>query len=228
MDLYHYTDVHGLENILKSRKIRFTSLKYVDCKSENLSSNLFDYGSNIFVSCFTIKNEESVELWNTNSEYGQGVRLKFQKDLINGFTKKYKREDIKYIVHGDGKIYKVEYTNDQEKIYPKIFQKNNIGKGVFLQNIGKYKNLSYKLEEEWRYKLIVCSYLERNNGNYCMLEKVPIDHYDVDINKEALYNMEVTIGYNVKIKEKDRIYKLINEYNNENFAQIICKESVLK
>lgn len=55
--------------------------------------------------------------------------------------------------------------------------------------MGKSKSLSYNLEEEWRDKLIVCSYLERNNSNYCMIEKLPIDHYDVDINKEALYKL---------------------------------------
>lgn len=228
MNLYHYTRIETLSKILESKKIRFTSLLNVDDSEEKWSSDLFDHGKHIFVACFTAKEKESIEMWNMHKGNGEGVRLKFDKDVINKFTKIHDRDGDKYIVHCKGELYQIEYTDDQEKIYPKILKDSNIGDGIHLPLLGKYKNTFWDFQEEWRYSLIVYIYYVIEGKEYVDLKSIPCEYYDVEINKEALYNMEITLGYNVNENEAENVRALINEYNKENNTKITVKNSVLK
>lgn len=233
MELCHYTKIDTMYKILESKKMRFTSLKNVDDQEEKWTKDLYDHGKHIFVCCFTSESKENIALWNMHKGNGEGIRLKFKRDIFRKFTYKGENKNGKYIVHGADRIIKVEYTDDESKIYPEVFVGENEKEGIYLPVLGVYKRSEWNFENEYRYKIFMYNYRKNNslkvNGDkwLCEVNTIPFEYYDVAINKAALNDMEITLGYNINEDSKKKVYEYIKQYNKKNKTNISVKESYL-
>lgn len=132
----------------------------------------------------------------------QGIRSVIPpKDLYNGFYYAPSEQGINEILH------KVTYTDDTEKLYPRIVTRDTNQLHLWLTEIGVFKSTYWKFQKEWRY--IVWSLpedpLERkvplfeqmlriieglNNGTL----KPSFDYYDLKIREDALREIKVTLS----------------------------------
>ncbi|WP_288343071.1 DUF2971 domain-containing protein [uncultured Dubosiella sp.] len=189
--LYHYTSLETLALILKNKTICFNNLLYVDDIEEAETQDMGKFGKLIYVSCWTEDSEESIPLWNLYTPNMHGVRIRmprfpFKKYRFNkgdfyltedietyiDFKKIYK-EDKASIVSSEPHLEKIEYTDDQDKLFPKIItescekavekylcakdindileNKNELSFSFSLKDIGRYKRLNWAFQKEWRY-----------------------------------------------------------------------------
>lgn len=187
--LYHYTSLDTLALILKNKTICFNNLLYVDDIEESLSKDMGDFGKYINVSCWTAEEKESIALWNLYTPNMHGVRIRMP---IFPF-KKYKYHKGEYFLDNDietfiniGRLYdddkgsttadqpkliKVEYTDDDQKLYPKIKKCNvenaaekylsansmedlderNLTITYSFNELGRFKRTDWSFQKEWRY-----------------------------------------------------------------------------
>lgn len=134
--LYHYTSIEILLLILKNKTLAFNSLQNVDDIEEAKSEDIENIGKMCYVSCWTYDKGESIPMWNMYTNM-HGVRIKLKEFPF----KKYQYEEGEYqlkkcesyinfkklyeenkanISYDSPKLYNVEYTNDRDKLYPKI------------------------------------------------------------------------------------------------------------
>lgn len=159
--LYHYTKLDTLELILKSKKLRFSSLLDVDDLCEGQAKDLKDVGKYVFVSCFTYDDEESIPIWSMYANNGNGIRIKMNlfpfKDLeqittYSTFSYEYDKLD-RYTILFLNEPYMVEYVskNEMNKIFPKIVKEKDIDIGC----IGITKVDNWKFQKEVRFKIVI-------------------------------------------------------------------------
>lgn len=75
--LYHYTDLKTLKLILMNKTLRFTSLKYMDDKTESLTGEGTDLGKFIFSSSWS-EIEDSIPQWAMYGDFSRGVCIKMK------------------------------------------------------------------------------------------------------------------------------------------------------
>lgn len=84
MKIYHYTTIENLALILKHKTIRFNRLDNMEDPCEKtFLMNQTDWSPYIYVSCWTENPEESIPLWHTYTDGGNGVRIGIDKDFID-------------------------------------------------------------------------------------------------------------------------------------------------
>lgn len=184
--LYHYTSIETLALILKNRTICFNNLLSVDDLEEAGTIDMGNFGKYINVSCWTEDRQESIPLWNLYTPNMKGVRIGLPKFPF----KKYHFTSGQYNLQDDIDTYinlnwvyrsncgsivsdmpilcKVEYTEDQNKLFPKIRECNDIDglmnfintgeikgneiKATYsFKELGKYKRTNWTFQKEWRY-----------------------------------------------------------------------------
>ncbi|WP_310603562.1 DUF2971 domain-containing protein [Anaerosporobacter sp.] len=194
--LYHYTSLETLALILKNKTLCFNNLLNVDDIEEAQSQDMGKIGAFVYVSCWTEDMEESIPLWNLYTPNMHGVRIRLP---VFPFVKyHYKRgemffgEDTETFInckalYDENKIcvsascpllIKVEYTNDYDKLFPKVkreslvgdlqkfleakdmnnlgdIMKDNIEVSYSFEDIGNYKRENWKFQNEWRYKITI-------------------------------------------------------------------------
>ena len=136
--LYHYTSLDTLALILHNKTICFNNLSYVDDIEEAETRDMGEFGKFVYVSCWTDDEEESIPLWNMYTPNMHGVRIRMPKFPFK--KRKYQKgqfylgEDIEtYInmkkIFDENKasivptaphLVKVEYTEDNNKLFPQI------------------------------------------------------------------------------------------------------------
>lgn len=178
--LFHYTNLQSLALILKTKTIKFNSLINMDDKEEKITKDIENGGKYCFVSSWTDEDKESIPMWNLYSHM-TGIRIKMERDpfikyiwevpfildekIESYFDIKqiYKYDIFPYIT--DNILYKIEYTNDKNKIFPNIKKYVENGFHINYDILGKYKNDVWAFQKEWRYILYIrpvklSSYLE--------------------------------------------------------------------
>lgn len=249
--LYHYTSSETLELILKNKTICFNNLLAVNDKNESKSLQFDNFGKMYFVSCWTNKNQESIPMWNMYADNMRGVRIKMPKYPFEKYHYKkgecfsisdadsfidYKTlfiENKVFITPDSPKLYKIEYTNEYNKIYPNIL-KYDLEKSIYsISELGKYKGEEWSFENEYRYliKILPIRYSEiifinnenvikninkrMQDDNYLM----PIEHYFLNVRENVIDNIEVMLGPKVSKEKEIYIKKVVNKY---------CKNGVVK
>jgi Protein of unknown function (DUF2971). len=192
--LYHYTSLDTLALILHNRTICFNNLSYVDDIEEAETRDMGEFGKFVYVSCWTDDEEESIPLWNMYTPNMHGVRIRMPKFPFK--KRKYQKgqfylgEDIEtYInmkkIFDENKagivptaphLVKVEYTEDNNKLFPKIktesfdgalqeflelkdmeeIRNKNIEVNYSFKDIGRFKRKNWKFQREWRYIITLC------------------------------------------------------------------------
>lgn len=256
--LYHYTSIETLALILKNKTICFNNLLNVDDTEESESSDLVNFGKYINVSCWTPDKEESIPLWNLYTPKMKGVRVglpqfPFKKYLFKAGQYGLTEDTATYInqewVYNSNigaitldmpTLLKVEYTDDEEKIYPTVRNCDDIltlreviatgnmcGKNFNVtysyEDVGKYKRSNWSFQNEWRYLIKSSPLSPKDNPTFnSHIEVVrriedtespaPYDKIFLEIDEIFLDEMEILIGPNCSEADKIIINSLISQY----------------
>lgn len=268
--LYHYTSIETLALILKNKTICFNNLLNVDDLEEAVTQDMGNFGKYINVSCWTSDSEESIPLWNLYTPNMKGVRIRLPKYPF----KKYHYSADKYNLSEDIDTYidlkwlyntnlecivskipslcEVKYTNDENKIFPKVRQCNDIdalnefietgqchGKELSVsysfEELGVYKRSNWSFQQEWRY-IISSSPISINENPSIEMHReairriednefpAPFDKIFLSIDEKCLEKLEILVGPKVTDGDKIIIEALVNQYA----PKATIKESKLK
>ena len=166
--LYHYTSIHNLALILKNKTFRFCNLLNVDDTDEAYTSDLGSAGKYALVSCWTATNEDVLPMWSMYTPNMSGVRIKMKKTPFKVYQYEpgelhFKEKVVSNINYYDEnickyaiapscpKLIKVEYTNDESLLYPKIRIENGENVKISFEKMIKYKREYWNFQNEYRY-----------------------------------------------------------------------------
>lgn len=263
--LYHYTRIETLLAILKNKTLAFNSLQNVDDLEEAQTRDIKKFGRFYYVSCWTDESEESIPMWSMYSKNMTGIRIKLKKYPFKKFIYKkgefnFKEESEGYIdiekLYKENKgtvvvnglqLFKVSYTDNRELIYPQIETISGNSKKYDISKIGKYKNISWNFQKEWRYGIFISPWgidelkdtlnvKDYTFEELCIKQQLlisrlkdekvlpPYNKYFIELSNEALNDMEITLGPKVSDEQKEIVEMIINKYN----SNIKIKDSILK
>lgn len=254
--LYHYTNIETLALILQNHTFRFNSLEKMDDLQEKEVADVKNIGQFCYISSWTDDTIESIPMWKMYSSIESGIRIKLRKlpfkqhdntaksisdaigqpvkDNLNGgslkslipyadmFTKKF----VCVGATPENILHKVEYTSDNNKLYPKLVTTNGDSFNIAMGQLGKYKNLHWAFQNEWRYILTLLP-LDLNQpveksateaqimGNKILLglEKQPFPHYDMILDEEAYSEMEITLSPKISAGNRIIVESLVEKFN---------------
>lgn len=254
--LYHYTSIETLALILKNRTIRFNSLDKMDDLQEQQTADIKNIGQFCYISSWTDDATESIPMWNMYASLNLGVRIKLRKNpfkiynttaedlskvanvLVNDESNGEPLQSIIPIAEMFAKgffsvqamsknlLIKVEYTNDKEKLYPRLLSEEGERFSIALGELGKYKNLHWRFQNEWRYILTILPLnlnqsIETSLQNFKLIankirygvEKQPFPYYDMHLSDEAFSKIEITLSPRISAGSKIIVESLIEKYN---------------
>ena len=244
--LYHYTNTETLALILSNKTIRFNSLNNVDDLQEQETSDVKNFGQYCFVSCWTDDAEESIPMWKMYGNFTSGIRIKMKKyPFLERATVPYLSEDgleenktlitlkemmdkkivaAEDIVRQKDILFKVEYTTEQDKLYPKMLDYE--ASHIALDKLGRYKNKGWEFQKEWRYRLLLLpidmtdfdkKYVSVVRTIYKMLCEVPsmlpFTYYDIQIADEAFSDMEIMLSPKISAGNRKIVETIVEKYN---------------
>lgn len=230
--LFHYTNIQSLALILHSKTFKFNSLMKVDDELECLSQDIGYAGKYCFVSSWTDDEKESIPMWALYTDL-KGIRIKmetnpfirykwadplFPKQEIESYlslNQIYKNDCLPYLTDNSQILYKINYTDDIDKIIPKTKVEVQNGFHIDYNRIGKHKSSIWKFQREWRYILYLrpvklSDYLKSINigktsykKNIAENKDLPLTELYLDLRDECIDNMEVLCA--PKMNRGDRI-----------------------
>ena len=148
-------------------------------------------------------------------------------------------EDKTTIAANQPQLFKVEYTDDENLIYPTIRSvKNNFerqgnivvnrqqSKTYSFDKLGKYKRKEWSFQNEVRYiinmslwsmkELENCQSVEQQYNLVNRLEdekyKAPYDLFFLKLREDALLNMEIMLGPKVTESQKEIVHLIVKKY----------------
>lgn len=254
--LYHYTNIETLALILKNRTIRFNSLNKMDDLQEQQTADVKNIGQFCYISSWTEDSTENIPMWNMYASLNLGVRIKLRKNpfkiynntaeslskvvnaTVNDESNGKPLQSIIPIAEMFSKgfmsiqamtkdlLVKVEYTDDKEKLYPHLLSEDGESFSIALGELGKYKNLHWKFQNEWRYILTILPLnlnqpVENSLKNFQLIankmrlgiEKQPFPYYDMHLSDEAFSEMEITLSPHISAGNKIIAESLVEKYN---------------
>lgn len=270
--LYHYTSIETLALILENKTLCFNNLLYVDDSEEAETSDMEKFGKFAYVSCWTRDEQESIPLWNLYTPDMHGVRIRLPQFPFKKY--KYKKgeysldkdvdtyinieklynEDKVSIILTQPELIEIEYTDDIEKLYPKVrtvsskedlrkyLNEGKIENDKFkvkysFTELGRYKRKEWSFQKEWRYIYRVSPMgLKESNPPtpekqrelirriQDMKYKPAYSRMFFDLDDKALENIEVLCGPKMNDAEKIIVKTLLKQYCPNG----IYKESKLK
>lgn len=239
--LYHYTNLQSLAMILQSKTIKFNCLTKVDDMEEVMCQDIIYGGKYCFVSSWTDEDQESIPMWNLYSKLN-GVRIKLKKNPFNKFLwndplfpeqkvesylsleQIYKYDIFPYFPLDGEILYKVLYTDEKEKIYPKLKNDVAFGYHVDYEKLGKYKRKLWEFQREWRYVIYLrpvklSEYMKSvDHGKQCYKYNImnnidlPISELFLGIDVNCIKYLEVMCGPKMDRGEKILLDCLMSNY----------------
>ena len=135
-------------------------------------------------------------------------------------------------------LYKVQYTNDDNKIFPNLKTYVENGFHIDYDKLGRYKRDVWSFQNEWRYILYIrpvrlSDFLSSiDNGKIIYKQNIlsnidlPITELFLKLNIESMNNMEILCAPKMSQGDKILLRCLINEYCPS--AKIIESELKIK
>lgn len=265
--LYHYTNLETLALILKNRTIRFNSLDKMDDLQEKETADIKNIGQFCYISSWTEDATESIPMWNMYASLNSGIRIKLCKNPFKQYenteTNLSPVVHASITDNSGGKpllsviplaemfakgfvapqamardlLRKVEYTDDKDKLYPKLLSENGNNFTIAMGELGQYKNLHWSFQSEWRYILnilpinlnqpVAASMKDFQlvaNKVRMGIEKQPFPHYDMVIADDAFADMEITLSPRISAGNRIIVQSLVEKYNP---AAVLCDSSLL-
>lgn len=239
--LYHYTNLSSLGSILKSGTIRLNPLTKMDDMDEEEIRDFKNFAKYVFVSSWTSDSKESIPFWNMYTREMTGVRLRLRSfpfevyewdysPEINGTSDLHPKYIPKELAENDRFailplafklfFFPVEYTYDENKIYPSIKDIDDSSVMLSLDNVGRYKRKEWDFQSEWRYRLVYFDAGVKELGEKPgeVLERMQkgsnpaIDHVDLKLSKESLRDVEILTGPKMAPGDKELLRLLCKEY----------------
>lgn len=254
--LYHYTNIETLALILKNRSIRFNSLNKMDDLQEQETADLKNIGQFCYISSWTDDETESIPMWNMYASLNLGVRIKLRKNPFKVYenlasdlskvlgapvtdksdgnppqsiiplSEMFSKGFFTIQAMSQELLHKVEYTDDKDKLYPHLLKEDGEHFSIALGELGKYKNLHWKFQNEWRYILNILPLdlkqpVENSIRNFQItankmrlgLEKQPFPFYDMTISDSAFSDMQITLSPRISAGSRIIVQNLIEKYN---------------
>ena len=255
--LYHYTNIESLALILKNKTFRLNSLNNMDDLEENMTADVKNVGMFTYISSWTDSSRESIALWKQYTNTTTGVRIELPKNPFKKYSVKnmlspsllkqmnITDENIKSIIRldkmlaskyftqvltGDDILFKVLYTEDEDKILPKIYSYDAATDSgtLALGEVGKYKRYDWNYQKEWRY---IIQFLPENvltvltDGGKSFQKvfvdimngtaKQPFPYYDLEIADEAFKKMKVVLSPTISPGNEILIRNALDYYNKD-------------
>ena len=254
--LYHYTNIETLALILKHHTFRFSSLDKMDDLQEQETGDIKNVGQFCYISSWTDDETENIPMWNMYTSIASGIRIRLRKmpfkvyentpaDLqevtntpvtdssggnylksIIPIADMFRKGYICPAAMSQDILFKVEYTAERDKLYPKLLTTNGDRFTIALGEMGKYKNTHWAFQKEWRYILIFLPLnlnqpVEKSSsdaqimGNKILhgLEKQPFPFFDMVLDDEAYSDMEITLSPQISAGNRLIVESLIEKYN---------------
>lgn len=227
----------------------------MDDLQEQKTADVQNVGQFCYISSWTDDNTESIPMWNMYASLNQGVRIRIRKNPFKRYNNTVEELSNIISINDNSKgnlwssiiplkeiffkgffsvqamtgdlLFKVEYTNDTEKLYPSILREEGDQFTIALGELGKYKNSHWSFQREWRYILQILP-LNLNqpvessvydfqiiaNRIRMGLEKQPFPFYDMSISDEAFNDMEITLSPQISSGSKVIVENLVEKYNS--------------
>lgn len=254
--LYHYTNIEALALILKNRTIRFNSLNKMDDLQEERTADIKNIGQFCYISSWTDEPTESIPMWKMYASLNVGARIKIRKnpfmvykntaeslshvtnlpvkDESNGeelrslilIAEMIQKGFVSAQALNRNILYKVEYTDDEEKLYPHLVSEKDDGYSIAMGKLGKYKNLHWSFQNEWRYILSIIPFNMGSSSENLVAEfqatankmrmgtaQQPFPYYDMHLTDDAFSDMEITLSPRISAGSKVIIDSLVEKYN---------------
>ena len=253
-NLYHYTSLDALECILKNQTIRFTPLNKLDDLQEPMSADAKTLGQYIFTSSWSSESDEMIPMWHMYAQQHAGVRISLKSNPfhIYYYTPK---EFSKYFPNPNNvdldtvipmcdiandyciipykpnlQLFQIQYTDDHEKLFPRLKTFDNNHFSCELLGLGKHKNTSWEFQKEWRYSLLIIPFSLQYMYKIINLENsflflklineilngtraIPFDYYYMKISDYAFSNMQIVLGAKMSTNQKEFAKQIVSKYN---------------
>lgn len=119
---------------------------------------------------------------------------------------------------------KVIYTSDKTLLEPKILARNDEGKPIGFEVLGKHKNIHWQFQHEWRY---ILNFLPTQSHLPMSKEEVqeisakiakghstiPFEFFDLEIEASAFSKMEIVTSPQITEGNKVLLNALVEKYN---------------
>ncbi len=241
--LYHYTSIHTLALILKNRKLRFNNLLNVDDPEEAESEDLELIGRHCLISCWTDNSEDVLPMWNMYTPDMKGVRIgmrkyPFKKYIYNKGEMHFTENVESYINFQSNYVkkvsiapncpllVKVEYTEDESLLRPKIRRQTDKTINISYAEIGHYKRTCWTFQKEYRYIITTAPWsMEEIENMKASKESIDIinrvdDEKDnhfcseifLDLSDEAFDDMEILLAPKTSDSEYIIVQALLDKY----------------
>lgn len=239
-EVYHYTSLETLKLILKNCNLRFKSLSGVDDPNEEKTSDFGAFGHMTYVSCWTSL-KDSIPQWSMYGDEFKGVMITLRFEDVKDVFRTLKVSMGKDLVdvlpiflplleviptRGYLPIFQeIEYTNDVEKITPKVLSVEETNLSIKFGVMGKYKTEDWDFQKESRF-IFSCipmsfskmlDFMEENKGEFgpAMVNKLAnmerdLQHLDIMLNSNIFENLTITFGPNCSVSEKKEIKDFAN------------------
>jgi hypothetical protein len=260
---YHYTNVGSLAMILKNRNIRFSPLPVLDDVEEKKNQDRQVFGRWVFVSSWTKNAVESIPMWTMYAQKTEGVRIRlpaypfrnykltsndFDEIRANARRPLIMTEDLDIVIPPDKLVnadyfllnkrqqeilFEVRYTDDRNKLYPRVINQEGRDLTVTLSVLGQHKNTYWSFQEEWRYILyfmpVSVSDISTKPLHHTLMKvfacmDLPFDYYYLTLDDEKFEDMEITLGPQISDANRIIVNLLVEKFNPT--AQI--QESALR
>lgn len=222
----------------------------MDDLDEGKSSDLGMYGRYTYISSWTDDSRENIPLWAMYTSDMQGVRIKMKKNIFDteilkkgednnkedivyskGLINIQKRNNITFNPPYTAQLYKVEYTDEESKLYPYLLKKNSQNEvEISLENWGKYKRSAWEFQKEWRYKIIAFPFSKEQMIEILKMQAAQqradlfinilkdentktLKHIDLEISDAAFSNMEILCGPKISAGQEVIVKSLVEKYN---------------
>lgn len=209
--VYHYTSIETLALILSTQTIRFSRADKVNDLEELRIVDLPAMKEAVFISCWTVSENESIPLWKLYGSDLRGVRIKLPVAMFaNGSAPYLSSKGNSHLINLMSLSNVVQRGQDHHWI-PYIFGPTPVqyskdsairvieNNELMVDRIGTSKLDHWSFEEEYRYLIIPDAlwnperqFFQTDNPNSIM----PIDQDSIDIplNMSAINSIEVTLG----------------------------------
>ena len=139
----------------------------------------------------------------------------------------------------DSILYKIEYTDSEEMIYPRLWKENGDIVHFTYGKMGKNKNTYWSFQKEWRYMMTVWpvplvlmnSIMQDSEQLKNMLMQIsngkircPLPYYDLGIDSQMLDKMKIVLGPLIDEEKECEIKDIIKETSD----RIVIEKSDLK
>lgn len=185
MKIHHYTSLQTLALILKYGTIRFNRLDRVDDVTEAQAYGKYDLSKNLFISCWTDSEVESIPQWHMYTNEMSGVRISLPREIFNYQPL---RPPAEWSMQGSGEILspipfdrlftdkylvlpniidrrqlerKVQYVEDIRPIFENAVEMKHEPSGHITASISRvgdfagFKNKVWEFQSEFRFVLFI-------------------------------------------------------------------------